>query len=199
MAIEGGVTYEKFLYSIFVGMMILTLSACGTGDAGQSVESTPETLSETGTSSAVLEQSESSESLEVSSVDEVSSDIDIAEEPENTFRQISVQFGENTVVYELNDGTAADSLYEQLPLTIEVEDYSTNEKIFYPPQPLDTNNSPLAQSGAGTLAYYEPWGDIVFFYGDYNENPSLFELGQAVSGGDLVSGMSGTITIDIID
>lgn len=190
---------KKFLYSIFVGMMILTLSACGTGDAGQSVESTPETLSETGTSSAVLEQSESSESLEVSSVDEVSSDIDIAEEPENTFRQISVQFGENTVVYELNDGTAADSLYEQLPLTIEVEDYSTDEKIFYPPQPLDTNNSPLAQSGAGTLAYYEPWGDIVFFYGDYNENPSLFELGQAVSGGDLVSGMSGTITIDIID
>ena len=189
---------KKFLYSIFVGMMILTLSACGTGDAGQSVESTPETLSETGTSSAVLEQSESSESLEVSSVDEVSSDIDIAEEPENTFRQISVQFGENTVVYELNDGTAADSLYEQLPLTIEVEDYSTNEKIFYPPQPLDTNNSPLAQSGAGTLAYYEPWGDIVFFYGDYNENPSLFELGQAVSGGDLVSGMSGTIPIDII-
>ena len=189
---------KKFLYSIFVGMMILTLSACGTGDAGQSVESTPETLSETGTSSAVLEQSEYSESLEVSSVDEVSSDIDIAEEPENTFRQISVQFGENTVVYELNDGTAADSLYEQLPLTIEVEDYSTNEKIFYPPQPLDTNNSPLAQSGAGTLAYYEPWGDIVFFYGDYNENPSLFELGQAVSGGDLVSGMSGTITIDII-
>ena len=145
---------KKFLYSIFVGMMILTLSACGTGDAGQSVESTPETLSETGTSSAVLEQSESSESLEVSSVDEVSSDIDIAEEPENTFRQISVQFGENTVVYELNDGTAADSLYEQLPLTIEVEDYSTNEKIFYPPQPLDTNYSPLAQSGAGTLAYY---------------------------------------------
>ena len=190
---------KKFLYSIFVGMMILTLSACGTGDAGQSVESTPETLSDTGTSSAVLEQSESSESLEVSSVDEVSSDIDIAEEPENTFRQISVQFGENTVVYELNDGTAADSLYEQLPLTIEVEDYSTNEKIFYPPQPLDTDNSPLAQSGAGTLAYYEPWGDIVFFYGDYNENPSLFELGQAVSGGDLVSGMSGTITIDIID
>ena len=189
---------KKFLYSIFVGMMILTLSACGTGDAGQSVESTPETLSETGTSSAVLEQSESSESLEVSSVDEVSSDIDIAEEPENTFRQISVQFGKNTVVYELNEGTAADSLYEQLPLTIEVEDYSTNEKIFYPPQPLDTNNSPLAQSGAGTLAYYEPWGDIVFFYGDYNENPSLFELGQAVSGGDLVSGMSGTITIDII-
>ena len=111
-------------------------------------------------------------------------------------RQISVQFGENTVVYVLNDGSAADSLYEMLPMTIEVEDYSDNEKIFYPEKGLDTGDSPLAQAGAGTLAYYEPWGDVVFFYRDYNENPSLFELGQAVSGGKLVSGMSGTITIE---
>ena len=116
---------------------------------------------------------------------------------ENTSRQISVQFGEHTIVYELNDGTAADSLYEQLPLTIEVENYSTNEKIFYPQQALDTSGSPLAQAGAGTLAYFEPWGDVVFFYGDYNENPSLFELGQVVSGGEWISEMSGTITIDV--
>lgn len=55
-------------------------------------------------------------------------------------RRISVQFGENTIVYELNDGSAADSLYEMLPLTISVEDYSTNEKIFYPENDLDTEN-----------------------------------------------------------
>lgn len=111
-------------------------------------------------------------------------------------RQISVRFGENQILCELNGGSAADSLYEQLPLTIEVEDYSTNEKIFYPPQPLDTGDSPLAQAGAGTLAYYEPWGDVVFFYGDYHENPSLFELGQVISGSEMISGMSGTITVE---
>ncbi len=122
-----------------------------------------------------------------------------AESPAAQQRQISVQFGENTVIYELNDGTAAGSLYEQLPLTIQVEDYSTNEKIFYPPQSLDTSDSPLAQAGAGTLAYYEPWGDVVFFYGDYNENPSLFELGQVISGGELVSEMSGTITMNVLE
>ena len=114
-------------------------------------------------------------------------------------RQISVQFGENTVVYALNEGSAADSLYAMLPLTIAVEDYSTNEKIFYPEQALDTSDSPLAQAGAGTLAYYEPWGDVVFFYGDYSENPRLFELGQAVSGGELVSAISGTITIEAVE
>ncbi len=79
-----------------------------------------------------------------------------------------------------------------------MEDYSTNEKIFYPDEALDTSNSPLAQAGAGTLAYCEPWGDVVFFYGDYNENPSLYELGQVVSGGELVSEMFGTITIEAV-
>ena len=114
-------------------------------------------------------------------------------------QQISVQFEGGTVIYELNGSTAAASLYEQLPLTVEVEDYSTNEKIFYPPEELDTGDTPLAQAGAGTLAYYAPWGNVVMFYGDYNENPSLFELGQMISGGELVSGMTGTITIDVVE
>ena len=53
-------------------------------------------------------------------------------------------------------------------------------------------------SGAGTLAYYAPWGDVVMFYDEYSENPSLYELGQAVSGGELVGQLSGTIMIDIV-
>ena len=114
-------------------------------------------------------------------------------------RQISVRFGDNTAVYALNDSNAADSLYAMLPLTVEIQDYSDNEKIFYPEQGLDTSDTPLAQGGAGTLAYYEPWGDVVFFYDDYSENPSLFELGQAVSGGELVSGMTGTVVIETIE
>lgn len=110
-------------------------------------------------------------------------------------RQIVVQTENGSVVYELNDSPAADSLYEQLPITIPVEDYSTNEKIFYPPQSLDTSGTPQASGGAGTLAYYAPWGDVVMFYGDYSPNSSLFELGRVVSGSELVSGMSGTITV----
>lgn len=109
--------------------------------------------------------------------------------------QLSATWGDSQVVYALNDSPAAASLLEQLPLTIEVEDYSTNEKIFYPPQALDTSDTPTAADGAGTLAYYAPWGDVVMFYGDYNENPSLFELGQIVSGEEFVDQMSGTITI----
>ena len=125
---------------------------------------------------------------------------DTVESTEETgSRQISVQFGENTVIYELNDSPAADSLYEQLPITTEVEDFSTNEKIFYPSQELDTSDSPVAEGGAGTLAYYAPWGDVVMFYDNYSVNDSLFELGHAVSGGEQIGEMSGTIVIDIAD
>ena len=115
---------------------------------------------------------------------------------ESSMTQIAVSWDGGQAVYELNHSPAAQSLLAQLPLTIQVEDYSTNEKIFYPEEGLDTSDTPLARAGAGTLAYYEPWGDVVFFYGDYSENPGLLELGQIVSGGDLVGAMSGTITIE---
>ncbi len=111
-------------------------------------------------------------------------------------RTISVESGEHRVLYRLNDSRAADSLYEQLPLTLEVEDYSTNEKIFYPPEELDVSETPLAGGGAGTLAYYAPWEDVVLFYGDYGANASLYELGEAVSGEESIGQLSGTVTVD---
>ena len=120
-------------------------------------------------------------------------------EEETAGTRLSVTWGDNQVIYALNDSPAASSLLEQLPLTIEVEDYSTNEKIFYPPQELDTSDTPAASGGAGTLAYYAPWGDVVMFYGEYNENSSLFELGQVVAGEELVARMSGAITVAAID
>ena len=114
-------------------------------------------------------------------------------------KMISISSEDAYIIYELNDSTAARQLYDQLPLLVEVDDFSTNEKIFYPSQELDTSDSPAAEGGAGTLAYYAPWGDVVMFYDDYSANSSLFELGQAVSGGEQIGEMSGTIVIDIID
>ena len=190
---------KKVFGAVLLCLVVLAFSACGTENQEFSVPVSSGHSSSEAMAPPSQEQSEPAESSGLSSTVETPSEVEDGGEPKSTSRQISVQFGENTVIYELNDGTAADSFYEQLPLTIQVEDYSTNEKIFYPPQALDTSNSPLAQAGAGTLAYYEPWGDVVFFYGDYNENPSLFELGQALSGGELVRGMSGTITIEAVE
>lgn len=118
-----------------------------------------------------------------------------APEQTDTSRQITVTSASGSTVFELNESPAAEALYNQLPLTIEVEDYSTNEKIFYPPEDLDTSDTPLADAGAGTLAYYEPWGDVVMFYDDFGAAVGLYELGRAVSGEELIESMSGTLEI----
>lgn len=121
------------------------------------------------------------------------------EENDMESTQIAVTCGDLQVVYELNDSPAAQSLLSQLPLTVEVEGFSTNEKVFYPPQELDTSDTPLAEGGAGTLAYYAPWGDVVLFYDSFSANSSLFELGEAVSGAEDISQMTGTITVETVE
>ena len=111
--------------------------------------------------------------------------------------KISVKANGNTTVFELNNSPAARDLYAQLPLSITVENYGDNEKIFYPPKKLNTTDTPLADGGrAGTLAYYAPWGDVVMFYGRFGSAAGLYELGNAVSGSEYIRGMSGTIQIE---
>ena len=111
-------------------------------------------------------------------------------------KRIRVRFGGHTVIYELNGSRAAESLWAQLPLTLKAENFSNNEKIFYPPEELNTAQTPLAEGGEGVLAYYAPWGDVVMFYGEFNRNSSLFELGHAVSGREWIADISGVITIE---
>ena len=113
--------------------------------------------------------------------------------------QIAVTDGAHTVVYELNGSPAAQALYSQLPLTLPTEDFGTNEKIIYPPNGLDTADTPVAAGGSGTLAYYAAWGDVVLFYGDYSPNGSLYELGQAVSGAEQIEHLTGTVELTELD
>lgn len=108
-------------------------------------------------------------------------------------KKISVTSNSNTTIFELNESEASDSLYKQLPLTIEVENYSDNEKIFYLPEELSISDAPSANGTIGILAYYAPWGDVVMFYDDFSSVSGLYELGQAVSGSEYIDDMSGTI------
>jgi len=111
--------------------------------------------------------------------------------------KISVKTNGNTTVFELNNSPAARELYAQLPLSITVENYSNNEKIFYPPKKLNTSDTPPADGGrAGTLAYYAPWGDVVMFYKEFSSAPGLYILGHVSSGREYIPEMSGTIQVE---
>ncbi|MEO3480195.1 cyclophilin-like fold protein [Phaeobacter sp. CAU 1743] len=114
--------------------------------------------------------------------------------------QIKISTREVTLVYDLNSSQAAQELYAQLPMIIDVENYGGIEKIFYPPEKLGTKNTPLARNvRAGTLAYYAPWGDVVMFHGRFGTAADLYELGDIVSGKEDISRLSGTIQVEKLD
>ena len=160
---------KRSLLSIFLGILALmvTLSGCGNE---QRASGPSEKLSESG-------KSESGTAGESS-------------------LQIQIQANGQSIVFELNGSPAAHSLYNQLPLTTTIENFGSNEKIFYPPQELETTDTPLAEGPAGTLAYYEPWGDVAIFYGECNGGSGLYELGKAISGEEQIESLTGEIRIE---
>lgn len=103
----------------------------------------------------------------------------------------------DTIVFVLNNSQAAQDLYNQLPINIKIENFSNNEKIFYPSDGLDVKNTPHPSNvDMGTLAYYRPWGNVVMFYDKANPNNDLYELGYAISGKELIKNLSGNITVE---
>ena len=174
---------KKYLGAFLAFLMALSLAACAGPAPAESAPQAP------APAESMPEESPSPETMPAQQPQQQEGEMPM---------HISVTASGSTVVFELNDNQAARGLYEQLPMTVAVENFSNNEKIFYPPEELDTSDAPLAEGGAGTLAYYAPWGDVVMFYDEYSENSSLYELGQAVSGGELVGQLSGTIMIDIV-
>lgn len=151
MKIEG--KYERLLCAVLALGLAAAFSACGHVGSAQTGEPDPSAMT--------------------------SAPQGTKEETPVETRRITMKTADGkALVFHLNDSPAADSLYAQLPLTVELQNYSDNEKIFYPPEKLDVGDSIKTSTGkAGTLAYYAPWGDVVFFYGPYRPGGDLYELG----------------------
>lgn len=109
--------------------------------------------------------------------------------------KIRVSDGKSNVIFELNDSSAAKSLYEMLPIKTDVENYSNNEKIFYPTDPLDTSDVSEGDGPFGSLAYFSPWGNVVMYYSPCKKYTGLYLMGVATSGSNDIEQLSGTITI----
>ena len=119
------------------------------------------------------------------------------DEREEVAMKIKVADGTHTVIYRLNDSPSAKSLYGMLPMDVEVENYGSNEKIFHPDRTIDTAGGIEGGGGAGDLALFSPWGNVVMYYGSFNSYPGLYLMGTAVEGADQVKDLSGTTHIEI--
>ena len=117
--------------------------------------------------------------------------------PAGESMQIRITSDAGEVVFVLNDTPAAKSLAAQLPLRAETEPYGNNEIIFHPEEPLDTADGMTGGGTAGYLGYFEPWNNVVMYYGDFDEYPGLYILGEAVSGAEIIKDIRGGITVEV--
>ena len=172
----------KCLKTVISILLFISLSACGVSQE-HNTDSDIETVYEKQESDLQTEEA----GISMPFQEEVSQEMELEEK--DTVLQIQVQDSNHTIIFELNDSPAARSLYDQLPTV------STNEKIFYPPEKLDTENAVEGGGPTGSLAYFSPWGNVVMYYSEYGPYNGLYHLGNAVSGSEWIAELTGTLEI----
>lgn len=100
----------------------------------------------------------------------------------------------------LADNQTARDFYNQLPLTMKLEDYADSEKIGRDiPTPLSIADSPKGYAGKkGDITYYAPWGNLAIFYTDSHVGYAngLVYFGKIERGLETLSKVNGeTVTI----
>lgn len=108
---------------------------------------------------------------------------------------IKITNHDSAATFALNDSPAAQDLLKQLPLTITVKNYSSDEKVFYP-TPLSVKDTPASKGQAGDLAYFAPWDDVAIFYRDFSAAPGLYQLGHCIAGQENLAKLTGEIKIE---
>ncbi len=93
--------------------------------------------------------------------------------------QIKFSFSNQIFTATLNNTPTALELVTLLPLNIQIEDYSTNEKIAHLPHKLTEEGSgPFGEEAPGDLCYYAPWGNLALFHAGYRYSSGLIRLGR---------------------
>lgn len=97
--------------------------------------------------------------------------------------RIRFSFSSQIFTATLNNTPTALDLLTLLPLDIQIEDYSTNEKIARLPRKLTEDGSaPFDSEAPGDLCYYAPWGNLALFHAGYRYSGGLIRLGRLDGG-----------------
>ncbi|WP_319517903.1 cyclophilin-like fold protein [uncultured Martelella sp.] len=93
--------------------------------------------------------------------------------------KLQCRFDDQTVTYTLFDNPTVRDLVSMLPLELTIEDFSNNEKIAHLPRRLDEGGlAPFSDETPGDLCYFLGWGNLAFFYADYQFRNDLIRLGH---------------------
>lgn len=127
---------------------------------------------------------------------------ELTAEMEDGERKVKMTIDGQEIFITLYDTTAANALYDMLPLDLSFEDYNGVEKISYLSQTLPTTGEPDGYDpDIGDLCLYAPWENLSVFYHDFRYSDGLILLGHIDSGMDLISAHDGefSATLEMVD
>src|SRR3954454_159345 len=97
--------------------------------------------------------------------------------------KITINVEGTTITATLDDSPTAKDFASLLPLTLNLEDYNSTEKISDLPRRISIEGAPAGiDPSPGDLTYYAPWGNLAIFYKDFGYSRGLVKLGAIVSG-----------------
>ena len=96
-----------------------------------------------------------------------------------------------------NNATARD-LISQLPLTLTFRDFNRVEKIAQLPRKLSMDGVPAGDHASPrNIGYYNPSGNLVFYYDDVGYFTGIVRLGQFDGSMDAITNQTGNFTARI--
>lgn len=119
---------------------------------------------------------------------------------ENMNLKITIGDRELTATF-ANNETAKDFAL-LLPLTVNLNDYASTEKVFDLSRKLSTTGAPAGiDPEIGDITYYSPWGNIAIFYRDFSYSSGLVKIAHIDSGIDnlQVSGSINNVKFELIE
>ena len=178
--------WQMLLTILLMGVMFAGCASAGTKAANQNGNASAPQKSEEASGAVKKEVAETKENGEKGTAMSA------------TNMKIKVVANGKEIVFALNDTSVSRSFYAQLPLTVDVENYSNNEKIFQPSKKLDCSKAQEGACSVGTIAYFSPWNNVCLYYGDAPRYSGLYVMGKAVSGTEQIQNITGKVKIEAI-
>ena len=111
---------------------------------------------------------------------------------------IRVIIGDSVLTGRLWDNATARDLIAQLPLTLTFRDFNGIEKIGQLPRKLSMDGVPAGDDPfPRDIGYYNPSGDVVFYYDDVGYFTGIVRIGQFDGSMDAIVSQTGNFTARI--
>lgn len=112
-------------------------------------------------------------------------------------KNIKLVFNNKEIIIKLVDNSVTRELMKELPLVLNFDEYSRNEKIAYIHKKyyIDVIEDIYCPT-KGDLMYYAPWGYLALFYNDYIASKDYIMLGKVTSGLMYLDSLKGNVILE---